>query len=55
MVHVPTRGDNPVRLGPTVPNTPEYGPSKMSRLDQTICHLKFRALILQTRISRHQL
>ena len=35
MVHVPTRGDNPVRLGPTVPNTPEYGPSKMSRLPYT--------------------
>jgi phenylpropionate dioxygenase-like ring-hydroxylating dioxygenase large terminal subunit len=31
MVHVPTRGDNPVRLGPTVPNTPGYGPSKMRR------------------------
>ena len=35
MVHVPTRGDNPVRLGPTVPNTPEYGPSKMSRTPYT--------------------
>ena len=31
MVHVPTRGDVPVRLGPGVPNTPGYGPSKMSR------------------------
>ncbi|HQV56847.1 MAG TPA: aromatic ring-hydroxylating dioxygenase subunit alpha, partial [Ilumatobacteraceae bacterium] len=30
--HVPTRTDDiPVRLGPTVPNTPGYGPSKMSR------------------------
>jgi phenylpropionate dioxygenase-like ring-hydroxylating dioxygenase large terminal subunit len=31
MVHVPTRGENPVRLGPLVPNTPGYGPTKMSR------------------------
>jgi phenylpropionate dioxygenase-like ring-hydroxylating dioxygenase large terminal subunit len=35
MVHVPTRGDNPVRLGPTVPRTPGYGPSKMSRMPYT--------------------
>jgi phenylpropionate dioxygenase-like ring-hydroxylating dioxygenase large terminal subunit len=31
MVHIPTRGDVPVRLGPSVPNVPDYGPSKMSR------------------------
>src|SRR5215213_9209226 len=31
MVHVPTRGDVPVRLGPGVQQIPEYGPSKMSR------------------------
>ncbi len=30
MVYVPTRGEVPVRLGPDVPNTPGYGPSKMS-------------------------
>ena len=29
MVHVPTRGDVPVRLGPSVRLVPEYGPSKM--------------------------
>jgi phenylpropionate dioxygenase-like ring-hydroxylating dioxygenase large terminal subunit len=30
MVHVPTRGDVPVRLGPTVKQLPDYGPSVMS-------------------------
>ncbi len=31
MVHVPTRGDLPPRLGPTVQHVPDYGPSTMSR------------------------
>ncbi len=31
MVHVPTRGDVPVRLGPSVRSVPEYGPSRMGR------------------------
>jgi len=31
MVHVPTRGDVPVRLGPDVQQVPDYGPSVMSR------------------------
>ena len=31
MVHVPTRGEVPVRLGPAVRQIPDYGPSKMSR------------------------
>ena len=31
MVHVPTRGDVPVRLGPGVRQVPDYGPSKMAR------------------------
>ncbi len=31
MVYVPTRGDVPVRLGPSIKNVPDYGPSKMSR------------------------
>jgi len=31
MVHVPTRGDVPVRLGPSVRQIPDYGPSVMSR------------------------
>ena len=31
MVHVPTRGDVPVRLGPAVRQIPDYGPSVMSR------------------------
>jgi phenylpropionate dioxygenase-like ring-hydroxylating dioxygenase large terminal subunit len=31
VVFVPTRGDVPVRLGPTVKNVPDYGPSVMSR------------------------
>jgi phenylpropionate dioxygenase-like ring-hydroxylating dioxygenase large terminal subunit len=31
MVHVATRGDVPVRLGPGVRNVPDYGPSTMSR------------------------
>ena len=30
MVHVPTRGDVPVRLGPGIPITPGYGPSAVS-------------------------
>ena len=30
MVHVASRGDVPVRLGPGVKNVPDYGPSKMS-------------------------
>jgi phenylpropionate dioxygenase-like ring-hydroxylating dioxygenase large terminal subunit len=35
MVHVPTRGDVPVRLGPSVKNVPDYGPSVMSRAPYT--------------------
>ena len=35
MVHVPTRGDVPVRLGPTIKNVPDYGPSVMSRQPYT--------------------
>jgi phenylpropionate dioxygenase-like ring-hydroxylating dioxygenase large terminal subunit len=35
MVHVPTRGDVPVRLGPTVPTVPDYGPSRMGRQPYT--------------------
>jgi phenylpropionate dioxygenase-like ring-hydroxylating dioxygenase large terminal subunit len=35
MVHIPTRGDVPVRLGPTITPTPEYGPRKMSRAPYT--------------------
>ncbi|HWC67629.1 MAG TPA: aromatic ring-hydroxylating dioxygenase subunit alpha [Acidimicrobiales bacterium] len=31
MVHVPTRGDAPVRLGPAVRTVPDYGPRKMRR------------------------
>ncbi|MEM9041049.1 MAG: aromatic ring-hydroxylating dioxygenase subunit alpha [Actinomycetota bacterium] len=31
MVHVPTRGEVPVRLGPSIDNVPGHGPSKMSR------------------------
>lgn len=30
MVHIPTRGDVPVRLGPAVERVPDYGPSTMS-------------------------
>lgn len=30
MVHIPTRGDVPVRLGPAVKRVPDYGPSLMS-------------------------
>jgi phenylpropionate dioxygenase-like ring-hydroxylating dioxygenase large terminal subunit len=30
VVHVPTRGDVPVRLGPSVKQVPDYGPSVMS-------------------------
>jgi phenylpropionate dioxygenase-like ring-hydroxylating dioxygenase large terminal subunit len=29
MVHIPTRGDVPVRLGPSVQTVPDYGPSVM--------------------------
>jgi phenylpropionate dioxygenase-like ring-hydroxylating dioxygenase large terminal subunit len=36
MIHVPTRGDDvPVRLGPSVKNVPDYGPSVMSRSPYT--------------------
>lgn len=35
MMHIPTRGDVPVRLGPGVPNTPGYGGRKMSRQPYT--------------------
>jgi phenylpropionate dioxygenase-like ring-hydroxylating dioxygenase large terminal subunit len=35
MVHVPTRGDVPVRLGPSVKNVPDYGPSVMDRSPYT--------------------
>jgi phenylpropionate dioxygenase-like ring-hydroxylating dioxygenase large terminal subunit len=31
MVHIPTRGDVPARLGPDVQHVPDYGPSRMSR------------------------
>ncbi len=31
MVHIPTRGDVPVRLGPSVTRVPDHGPSTMSR------------------------
>ena len=31
MVHVPTRGDVPVRLGPGARQLPDYGPSVMDR------------------------
>ena len=31
MVHVPTRGDLPARLGPGVQHVPDYGPSTMAR------------------------
>ena len=38
MVHVPTRGRRtrvPVRLGPSIHNVPDYGPSRMSRQPYT--------------------
>src|SRR6476660_5025066 len=35
MVHVPTRGGVPVRLGPGVPITPGYGATVMSRQPYT--------------------
>ena len=35
MVHIPTRGDVPVRLGPSIRNVPDYGPSRMSRQPYT--------------------
>ncbi len=35
MVHTPTRGEVPVRLGPGVPITPGYGPSSISRQPYT--------------------
>ena len=31
MVHVPTRGSLPARVGPQIRTMPEYGPSTMSR------------------------
>lgn len=31
MVHIPTRGDLPARVGPQIQNMPEYGARKMSR------------------------
>ena len=31
MVHLPTRGDVPVRLGPSATQLPDYGPSTMDR------------------------
>ncbi|MCX6528787.1 MAG: aromatic ring-hydroxylating dioxygenase subunit alpha [Actinobacteria bacterium] len=31
MVHVPTRGSLPARLGPQIDNVPDYGPTTMSR------------------------
>jgi hypothetical protein len=35
MVHVPTRGDVPVRLGPGAKQLPDYGPRVMSRSPYT--------------------
>jgi phenylpropionate dioxygenase-like ring-hydroxylating dioxygenase large terminal subunit len=35
VVYVPTRGDAPVRLGPGIPITPDYGPSAISRQPYT--------------------
>lgn len=35
MVHVPTRGGVPVRLGPSAQQLPDYGPSVISRLPYT--------------------
>ena len=35
MVHVPTRGDVPVRLGPRAQQLPDYGPSVMDRSPYT--------------------
>ena len=35
MVHVPTRGDVPVRLGPRAQQLPDYGPSVISRVPYT--------------------
>lgn len=36
MVHVPTRGDLPLRIGPGIPNTPEgFGPVTVSRTPYT--------------------
>jgi hypothetical protein len=35
VVHVPTRGDVPVRLGPGIPITPGDGPSAISRQPYT--------------------
>jgi phenylpropionate dioxygenase-like ring-hydroxylating dioxygenase large terminal subunit len=35
VVHVPTRGEVPVRLGPTVQRLPDYGPSVMDRSPYT--------------------
>ena len=35
MVHVPTRGSLPARVGPQIKTMPDYGPSKMSRQPYT--------------------
>ena len=35
MVHVPTRGSLPARVGPQIDNIPHYGPTKMSRQPYT--------------------
>ncbi len=35
MVHIPTRGDVPVRLGPAVQNVPDFGPRVMNRSPYT--------------------
>jgi hypothetical protein len=35
MVHVPTRGTLPARVGPQIRTMPDYGPSKMSRQPYT--------------------
>jgi phenylpropionate dioxygenase-like ring-hydroxylating dioxygenase large terminal subunit len=51
MVHVPTRGDVAVRLGPTIPTTPGYGPSVMSRTpytDPTIYELERERVLSKT-------
>jgi len=35
MVHVPTRGSLPARLGPQIDNVPDYGPTTMRRKPYT--------------------
>ena len=35
MVHIPTRGTLPARVGPQIQTMPDYGPSKMSRQPYT--------------------